>query len=257
MAIDDGLVELASRLADLARPIAVRHFRSTLAVEDKEDESPVTVADRQIETVIRETLTAERPDDGILGEEYGAERLEAEYVWVLDPIDGTKSFATGKPLFGVLIGLAREDRAALGVVDMPALGERWIGGPDHPTTFNGAPIRTRACEDLSGAWCHATTPDMFLGADETAFRRLKTAVKHTLYGGDCHAYGLLASGHVDLVVEARLKPYDFMGPAGVILGAGGAITDWRGEPLSLRSDGRVIAAGDSVCHRAALDLLRA
>ena len=184
-----------------------------------------------------------------------AERLEAEYVWVLDPIDGTKSFATGKPLFGVLIGLAREGRAALGVVDMPALGERWIGGPDHPTTFNGAPIRTRVCEDLSGAWCHATTPDMFLGADETAFRRLKTAVKHTLYGGIAM---LMAVGlRPRRFGGGRLEALRLHGTGGVISGAGGAITDWRGEPLSLQSDGRVTAVGDSVCHRAALDLLRA
>lgn len=255
MTIDPDLVKLAGHLADLARPIARRYFRSAVTIEDKSDDSPVTKADREIEAAMRQAITAHRPDDGIYGEEYGVERADAEYVWVLDPIDGTKSFVTGKPLFGSLIGLIQAGKVALGVIDMPALDERWIGGPDTPTTFNNSPVKTRSCAALDQAWCYATTPDMFIGADAGPYDHLQAQVKHPLYGADCYAYGLLASGTVDLVVEACLKPYDFVGPAGVIMGAGGHITDWQGADLGLDSDGRVVAAGDIRCHDATIAVL--
>ena len=249
------LVALAGRLADAARPVVRRHFRAPVAVERKSDNSPVTEADRASEAAMREILGAEAPDHGILGEEFGNERLDAEWVWVLDPIDGTKSFVTGKPLFGVLIGLAHEGRPALGVIDQPILEERWLGGPAHPTTFNGAPARVRACGALDGAWLYTTSPDMFEGEDEVRFGRLAAAARQTLYGTDCYAYGLTAMGLVDLVVEAQTKPYDFWAPAAVVAGAGGLMTDWQGAPLTLESDGRVIAAGDPRVHAAVLDVL--
>lgn len=242
--LPDSIIKLANDLADISRPIALDYYRSGLAIEDKGDLSPVTKADREIEAALREKVEAAFPDHGIYGEEHGTVRLDADYIWVLDPIDGTKAFVTGKPLFGTLIGLLYKGEIAYGVVDIPALGDRWAGGRHNPTTFNGTPARVRPCNDLASAWMYATTPDMFVDADEAPYRRLAKAVKHPLYGCDCYAYGLLASGHVDLVVEAMLQPYDFCAPAAIIEGAGGVVTDWQGKPLGLKTDGKVIAAAN-------------
>ena len=240
-----AFVDLAERLADAAAPIHRRYFRSAVAVETKEDQSPVTIADREAEAAMRAILAAEAPDHGILGEEEGAQRIDAEYVWVLDPLDGTKSFVTGKPTFGTLIGLAHRGVPVLGVIDQPVMGDRWIGIEGRATTFNGEPATTRSCATLDQAWLSATSPGMFAGNDFTGFERLRKRVRHTVYGSECLAYGLLALGFVDLVVEADLKPYDFCALVPVVKGAGGAMTDWEGRPLALESDGRVAAAGDT------------
>ncbi len=251
-----SLIPLAERLADAAGAVLRRHFRGSGQVEDKADNSPVTAADREAEAAMRAILGRHCPEHGILGEEMGSERADAEYVWVLDPIDGTKSFVTGKPLFGTLIGLARRGVPVLGIIDQPILEERWIGASGRPTSFNGAPARTRPCADLGRAWGYATSPDMFVeSADAEAFGRLRGQVKHMLYGADCYAYGLLAAGFADLVCEADLKPYDFCALVPVIAGAGGTITDWQGAPLGLDSDGRVLATGDKRVHEAALEVL--
>lgn len=184
----------AARLADAVRPIVLDRFRTGLAFDVKADRSPVTEADRAAERAMREIIVGCWPDHGILGEEYGAERLDARYVWVLDPIDGTKSFVTGKPLFGTLIALLRDERPIIGVIDMPALGERWLGVEGRPTTFNGAPVRARSCESLDRAWLYATSPQMFRGAEVDAFERLRPNCYATVWGADLYAYGLLASG---------------------------------------------------------------
>ena len=251
----EPFIDLAERLADASGAIVRRYFRATLEVEDKPDESPVTVADREAEAAIRELIEDTFPDHGIVGEEYGAVRADAKYVWVLDPIDGTKSFITGKPLFGTLIGLLYEGAAVLGVIDQPVLGERWLGARGRPTTLNGRPVRVRPCGELGRAALYATSPHMFEGADKQAFARVRDAVKLPLYGADCYAYGLLACGFADLVVEASLAAYDYCGVVAVIEGAGGVITDWTGAPLGLGSDGRVVAAGDRRSHERVLELL--
>lgn len=251
----EPFIDLAERLADASGAIVRRYFRTTLEVEDKPDGSPVTVADREAEAAIRELIEEAFPDHGIVGEEYGAVRADAKYVWVLDPIDGTKSFITGKPLFGTLIGLLHEGAAVLGVIDQPVLGERWLGARGRPTTLNGRPVHVRPCGELGRAALYATSPHMFEGADKQAFARVRDAVKLPLYGADCYAYGLLACGFADLVVEASLVAYDYCGVVAVIEGAGGVITDWTGAPLGLGSDGRVVAAGDRRSHERALELL--
>ena len=251
----EPFIDLAERLADASGAIVRRYFRTTLEVEDKPDKSPVTVADRKAETAIRELIEEAFPDHGIVGEEYGAVRADAKYVWVLDPIDGTKSFITGKPLFGTLIGLLHEGAAVLGLIDQPVLGERWLGARGRPTTLNGRPVHVRPCGELGRAALYATSPHMFEGADKQAFARVRDAVKLSLYGADCYAYGLLACGFADLVVEASLAAYDYCGVVAVIEGAGGVITDWTGAPLGLGSDGRVVAAGDRRSHERALELL--
>lgn len=247
--------ELAIRLADAAGSVALKYFRSPLNIESKDDDSPVTIADREAEQVVRAMIAEAYPDHGILGEEFGNHRIDAEYVWVVDPIDGTASFVTGKPLFGTLISLLQDGEPIIGVIDMPALGERWIGCNGQPTVFAGTNVSVRSCANLKDAWLSATSPQMFPSGDFKKFEALRMLCYRTVYGADCYAYGLLASGTLDLVVEATMGVYDYCALAPVVIGAGGVMTDWHGDPLSINSDGRVIAAGDPRMHRAALDIL--
>lgn len=252
----DGFIRLAERLADASGMIIQHYWRTEIAVDDKADLSPVTVADREAEAAMRKLIETAFPDHGIVGEEYGPSRLDAPYVWVLDPIDGTKSFITGKPLYGTLIGLLHKGEALVGVINMPALGERWVGAAGRGTRFNGRPVKTRACEALGKAALFTTTPYMFkTEADRAAYEQVRTSVKLAMFGTDCYAYGLVANGTADLVIEGGLGLYDYAGPIAVIEAAGGIITDWHGRPLGLKSDGRVIAAGDRRCHEQALALL--
>lgn len=256
-ACPQSYIELAHSLADAAGTIVQRYFRKPISVDDKADASPVTIADRESEASMRRLIEERAPNHGIFGEEYGLERTDAEWVWVLDPIDGTKAFITGKPSFGTLIALLHDGVPVLGIIDQVVLGERWLGITGQPTTFNGKPIHVRACPDLGRAALYATGPDMFPGADAEAFNILQQRVKLTRFGADCYAYGLLAMGFVDLVVESSLHPYDYSAMGPIIEGAGGIITDWHGRPLNLRSDGRVVAAGDRTAHAAALNVLTA
>ena len=250
-------VDHATRMADAVRPVVNGYFRSGLAIHAKADTSPVTAADRECEAAMRRMIERAYPDHGIYGEEHGAVRLDSTYVWVLDPIDGTKSFVTGRPTFGTLIALLRDGEPVVGIIEMSALGERWVGARDRPTTFNGQPVAARACPALSDAWLYATSPEMFKGPDAGAFERLRTRSRAAVYGADCYAYGLLANGTVDLVCEASMQPYDYCAVVPVIAGAGGVVTDWRGKPLGLESDGRVLAAGDAKTHADALAALDA
>lgn len=252
----DRLVALALALAEASGPIIARYFRTGTRITDKADLSPVTVADQEAEAAMRALIAERMPEAGVFGEEMGAERADAEFVWVLDPIDGTKSFVTGKPLFGTLIGLVHEGTPIVGVLNQPVLNERWVGVAGRPSTFNGEPIRTRACATLADAWLYATTPAMFEGADEAAWKRLAKAVKFPLYGADCYAYGMLAAGWTDLVAEAQLKPYDWCALVPIVEGAGGRITDWQGNALGLTPVGHALAAGDPRLHEAALLKLR-
>ena len=246
----DDDIALAHALADAAGAAIRPFFRAQFAQEAKADASPVTEADRAAEAAIRALIEPHRPEDGIIGEEYGADRGEAERVWVLDPIDGTRAFIGGRPIFGTLIALMVGGRPVLGVIDQPIAGERWIGAAGRPTLFNGQPARTRACPDLSRA-LFATTAPWFCGG----FEALRNATGDTLLGGDCYNYALLASGHADLVVEEGLKLYDWAALLPVVEGAGGRMTDWTGAPLDQGSDGRVVAVGDPALLPQVLELL--
>lgn len=248
-------VALANDLAEQSGAILRRYFRQPIAVDDKSDASPVTIADREVEQTLRAAITRAFPEHGILGEEFGSHQTDADYVWVLDPIDGTKSFITGKATFGTLIALCHKGAPVVGVIDQPILKERWVGAEGRPTTFNGAAVKTRASVPIADALLYATTPQMFVGADLADFARLTAQVKYPLYGADCYAYGLLASGFTDLVCEASLKPYDYCALAPVVAGAGGKITDWQGQPLTIASGPRVLAAGDAALHAQALAVL--
>lgn len=247
--IDEEFTGFAVSLADIARPIALRYFRQPLAIDSKADDSPVTIADREIEAAIRERISKSYPDHGILGEEHGRSGVDRDFLWVIDPIDGTKSFISGMPTFGVLIALLHKGAPILGVVDHPAMNERFLGSTGKPTLWNGRICRTRNCKTLSDAMLYATTPDMFEGVWRTRFERVAGAAKLRRFGADCFAYALLAGGHVDAVVEAQLQPYDYMALAPMVEGAGGVITDWNGKPLTIRSDGRVVAAGTPELHQ--------
>ncbi|HZS85842.1 MAG TPA: histidinol-phosphatase [Stellaceae bacterium] len=238
----------ADRLADAAAAISRRYFRQRLAVDDKADASPVTIADREAEAAMRTLIESQYPKHGILGEEHGAVRAGADLVWVLDPIDGTKSFISGVPLFGTLIALVHEGRPVLGVIDQPVSRERWRGLEGQASTFNGAAATVRACDALAKATLFAGATEQYVGEDAAALARLKAAVKLTRHNGDCYAYGLLALGFVDCVAEASLKPYDYCALVPIVEGAGGVITDWQGRPLGLHSDGHVLAAGDPRLH---------
>jgi len=206
---------------------------------------------------MRRLIASSFPEHGIIGEEYGREREDAEFVWVLDPIDGTKSFISGVPLFGTLIALARQGRPVVGIINQPISRERWVGAAGRPTTFNDLPVRCRPCPVLGAATVFSTSPDMFRGEDAASHARVADAAKLVRYGADCYAYGLVALGCIDMVIEADLKPYDFSAMLPIVEGAGGTATDWRGNALTLASDGRVVVAGDKRAHEQALALLSA
>jgi histidinol phosphatase-like enzyme (inositol monophosphatase family) len=248
-------LELAHALADAAGAAIRPWFRRAFLVETKEDFSPVTIADREAEAAIRRLLAEHRPDDGVIGEEYGDDRPDAARVWVLDPIDGTRAFVAGRPLFGTLIGLMEQGRPVLGVIDQCIIGDRWIAGPDQPTTLNGQRCHVRACADLAAARLGTTSPQAFPPHDFPRFEALRPALADVLYGGDCHNYGLVAAGHLDAVVESGLKLHDWAALVPVIEGAGGTITDWAGAPLRQGSSGHVIAAGDARIATALADRL--
>jgi histidinol phosphatase-like enzyme (inositol monophosphatase family) len=255
----EAFVALAERIAAAAGETARAYFRTPIDIDDKPDDTPVTRADREAETRMREIIAAAQPKHGVIGEEHGSDRPGAEFVWVLDPIDGTKRFITGNPLFGSLVALLQGGRPILGIIDMPVLGERWTGAAGRATRFQDRrgvrEVRTRPCARLDQATLTASSPHMFGAQEFPAFERVRGAVKMVLYGGDCFNYGTLACGYTDLAIEADMDVYDFLASVPVVTGAGGVMTDWRGRPLGLETDGRVIGAGDRRAHEAALALL--
>jgi myo-inositol-1(or 4)-monophosphatase len=243
----------AEELADLARRIAREHFRSTTDFDLKADRSPVTIADRAIERALRADIEDRFPEHGIFGEETGRTAGNGQ-TWVLDPIDGTKSFITGMPLFGALIAYVEEDTPQLGIIEMPALKERWSAS-QGVAAFAGLPCRVSGCESLAEARVHTASPDIFAEQDWQRYERMSRQAAIRRFGGDCYQYGLLASGYCDVVVEASLMPYDYMALIPVVEGAGGCMTDWDGKPLDFESDGRLLAAASRTLHAEALKYL--
>lgn len=256
MIVDDRLVSLAHRLADAAGAISRAAFRNGLDADDKSDRSPVTEADRAAEAAMRAILAAEAPEDGVIGEEHGRAREDAERVWVLDPIDGTKGFVAGKPLFTTLVALMIRGRFALGVIDQPVIGDRWTGAAGRPTQLGGAPARCRACPSLDRARLSTSGPEYFTAPELATFDRIAARARLVTYGGDGYQYGLVAMGAIDVVVECGLKLYDFAAHVPVVEGAGGVVTDWSGRPLGPTSAGDIVAAGDARVHAEVIALLR-
>ncbi|WP_082701037.1 inositol monophosphatase family protein [Erythrobacter sp. YT30] len=246
MALTD--IELAQKLTDAARDAILPLFRGDWEAETKADNSAVTEADRAAEAAMRAIIEKERPDDGIIGEEYGTRNEGAGRQWVLDPIDGTQSFVAGRAIFGTLIALNQEGWPVLGVIDQPVQKERWIGQIGEGTTLNGKPVKARPCPAVEGMSLATTSPHCFDAEQSDAWLNLVVNAypkrPFPIYGGDCYNYAMLASGHVDCVMEAGLKVHDYAALVPVVEGAGGIMSDWQGNPLDAGSDGTVIALGD-------------
>ena len=246
---------LAHRLADASGAVILRYFRQSLAIEDKDHiagYSPVTAADREAEAAIRALINESCPDHGILGEEHGHERPDARFTWVIDPIDGTKAFISGMTTWGTLIALQDHGHGIIGVLDQPFLRERFVGHGEG-AYLGDRRLAVRSCPDLSGATLYATEPNMFAPAELVAFDALAARVRLRRFGADCYAYGMLAAGFVDLVVEASMNPWDIAALIPIVEGAGGIVTSWNGGPVG--ADGQVLAVGDRRLHAPALEIL--
>jgi myo-inositol-1(or 4)-monophosphatase len=257
-AIDFGA--FVDRLANVSGETIRPFFRTALGVENKSrsgDFDPVTAADRAAEAAMRALIKKTFPEHGILGEEFGAERADAEYVWVLDPIDGTKSFICGLPAWGTLIALTRRGEPIYGMMHQPFTREHFVGD-GKAASYRGPAgdrkLRTRPCAALAEAVLMTTSPLLMQDADRQCFARVESAVRLSRYGGDCYAYCVLAAGHIDLVIETELKPYDVLPLIPIIEGAGGIVTTWdNGSP---NAGGRIIAAGDRRVHAQAMAMLK-
>lgn len=254
------LVRVAHALADAARPVTLAHFRASGLATDNKDEAgfdPVTIADRGAEKAMREVLAKERPEDAILGEEFGHQAGKSGLTWVLDPIDGTRGYISGTPTWGVLISVANASGPIFGMIDQPYIGERFVGGFGlaelHGPTGQTA-LRCRAARSLSKATVLTTFPEVGTAEEGAAFHAVARRAQLTRYGMDCYAYALLAAGQVDLVIEAGLNAYDIQAPIAVIEAAGGIVTDWEGGPA--HEGGRVIAAANADIHAEALAMLK-
>ena len=258
--IDKNISEFANNLADIASEITKKYFRKYFAEENKSNDTPVTIADREIESSIRDAIIKKFPDHGIVGEEYGLINENADYKWIIDPIDGTVLFVIGRPIFGNLIALSYQNKPILGIINQPITNERWIGIVDEESKLNNKIIKTRKCNNIEDAVLCTTSPVFFKGKDLEVFKSITTKTKYqnqggAIYGGDCYLFGLLAMGSIDIIIESGLNNYDFMALSPIIESAGGIITDWKGKNLDLNSDGRIIACGDKKMYEKILKII--
>ena len=260
--LDETLLRVASALADAARIETMHSFRSTDLNAANKDTSggfdPVTIADRNAEKKMRDLLAELRPQDGIIGEEFGITSGESDLTWVLDPIDGTRAYICGTASWGVLISVERDGHPILGLIDQPYLEERFVGGLGHATLAtrtNSRTLASRPCEKLEDAVLLTTFPEIGTPKERRAFEKVRDRVQLTRYGLDCYGYALLALGQVDLVIEAGLSRYDISAPIAVVEASGGIVTNWQGGPVD--DCGQAIAAGDKRTHAQALELLNA
>jgi len=253
------LTAFVDKLATVSGAAILPFFRTSLDVEDKSRGGrfdPVTAADRAAETAMRTLIRETFPEHGIIGEEFGNERVDAEYVWALDPIDGTKSFISGMPAWGTLIALTRAGKPVFGMMHQPFIGERFTG--DGAAARYRGPIgerdlRVRPCASLKEAVLYTTSPLLMNERDRAMFERVEAGVRLSRYGGDCYAYCMVAAGHIDLLIETELKPHDVLALIPIISGAGGVVTTWDGGPPE--GGGRLVVAGDKRVHEAAMTLL--
>lgn len=252
----NDLARFADSLADRARSTTLKWFRRPLDIETKADLSPVTIADREVEQRLRDMISEQYPEHGFIGEEFTNKIGDSEFEWVVDPIDGTQQFIAGVPLFGTLIGLLHEGRPVIGIVDIPAMHERWTGVRGRPTLHNGNVCTSSNVSELSQASVFATSPDMFELDQWRTFDNFSRRCRTRRFGLDCYAYALLSAGHIDIVMEADLKPFDILPLVPVIEGAGGRITDWQGRELGIDNCAQVLAVGNDSLHVSAVDALR-
>ena len=245
-AINDGL--------DIAAGITGRYFRAPIAVDIKEDDSPVTLADKEAEQAIRKLLQERFPEDGIFGEEQGHQK-GSRGTWVIDPIDGTKSFMFGNPLFGTLIAFVCDGKVLAGGLGASGLGEKWLADFDGPTLLNGNICKTSPCRSLDEAHLVTSSPDFFTDDEYEIFEMVSAKTRFRRFGGDCYAYAQLAGGWIDLVIESSLFPFDYLALVPIVEQAGGVISDWGGKPLGLESGPQVVASATVELHAQALALL--
>ena len=254
------MIAFLAGLPLVSRPIISRWFRQDPAIETKHDASPVTIADRDVETALKNAVAARFPQDNLAGEEFGATpETGSAFRWIIDPIDGTKAFISGKPAFGTLVGLLFEGWPVAGLVDMPVLGETYVGLNGFAGTayaaLNGSTVTPSKCRKIDQARIATTSPRALSPARQPLFNLLADHAAVTNYGGDCHNYALLAAGHIDLVMEDSLAPHDIMAVVGLLLAAGAAVTDLDGVPVSLGSTTSLLAAATPELHDAALRLI--
>jgi inositol-phosphate phosphatase / L-galactose 1-phosphate phosphatase / histidinol-phosphatase len=254
-AMDEWLA-FAAELADTSHDMLAAAGRVRPDAAVKPDRSFVTSLDARIEQRLRALIETRYPAYGILGEEGDATGLDAECVWVLDPIDGTAPFIAGVPVYGTLISLMIGGRPVLGIIDMAATADRWTGAHGRPTQHSSGMVRTRACPSLDKAILTSSNPDFFTDHERPVLDALRRATAWRIYGGCCMAYGLLASGRTDVACDTGFKVWDYAPFVPIIEGAGGVITDWHGKPLGLASGPHVLAAGEPARHRDALVLVQ-
>lgn len=252
----EALMRAALEISEAAAAIPMRYFRSDVNVEDKPDDTPVTRADREAEALIRQAIAARYPDHGIFGEEFGVSASDAAITWIIDPIDGTRPFICGVPLFGMLLGVLEGETPVAGVIRMPALGECFAGCRGGEASKDGAPINCSDVTELAKARIFLNEADLMAAKEPERLKRLMTLGHIRRFFNDCYAYALLAMGQIDVVVDFDLMPYDILPAVPLVEAAGGIITDWEGAPLDLNSDGTVIAAATPELHRAIQERLR-
>ena len=246
-------------LPAISRKVINQYFRQAFTVDRKSDDSPVTIADKTAEAALRAAISEEFPDHAIVGEERGG-IIGDGLSWIIDPIDGTRSFITGRPLFGTLVGIVDAGIPVSGLIDMPALNEtyRTENGQSIFATASGtSQIKTRDCMALAQAHIATTAPDAFTASGWEAFSAVKDRCASSVYGGDCYNYALLAAGHLDIVIEHQLAAYDMMALVPILQGAGACVTDWNGEPVTVNSDGSLLVCATHTLHEEALGVLRA
>lgn len=258
--IDPKIIDFANHLADIASKISLKYYRQENDESAKEDDSPVTKADKEIEEQIRYAILKKFPHHGIIGEEFGNHNDNAEFVWIIDPIDGTSSFIVGRPIFGNLIALSHNNNVILGIINQPINRERWIGIDQQGSWLNNKKIQTRNCQQISHAVLSSSSPFFFKNENKIIFEKICQLTKYqkiggVIYGGDCYAYGCLAAGFVDLIIEPELKVYDFASHIPIIKNANGIITDWQGNKLKLESNTKLVASASTKLHDEVLHLI--
>ena len=237
-------LSFAETLADTSRAMLMTASHKLPEVTVKADASYVTTTDKAIEKKLREMIISRYPEHGIFGEEFENLNTDAEYVWVLDPIDGTAAFVAGIPVYGTLIALAWKGKPFIGVIDHPMTDDRWTGVNNTCAFHNGKPVRTRSCDTLASAYVTCSNCDFMSPSQLAQFTKVRKQVAYVQYGGSCFAYGVLASGRSDFAIDAGLEAFDIYACAAIIQGAGGVVTSWNGADLSFNMDGTVLASGD-------------
>ena len=247
-------LDFANYLADQAALISQKYFRQQIPVDSKAGNYPVTIADREIELSLRELIKTNFPDHGIIGEEYANTDEEKPWCWVIDPIDGTVAFTAGKPVFTTLIALIFKGTPVLSIIDQSITKERFLGVYGESAFLNGHKLKTSYKTDLDTARLNATTPYMFISDYEKAkFDVIRRKVKVTSFGGDAYAYGLLAAGHIDIIMEADLQYYDVAALIPIIEASGGIITDWQGNTITRKFNGQCLASANPILHKKVLE----